>query len=316
MNETIDLREVAARWLESLEWAGLTDLPARSIRQLGALELPPRKAESVAESPAALQPAAIQVESVQTPIDKTEMAHQEQTSELSHESPPASSAEARRVPNPRNSARVPLQRALTAEYGPSRERGEREKLLNELALTVAGCTRCPELASCRTQTVFGVGTATPRLVFFGEAPGAEEDRLGEPFVGRAGELLDRILAACNLKREEIYIFNTVKCRPPGNRNPNDDELANCREYFETQLEILQPEFICCLGSVAARTLLNTREAVGRLRGSIHNYRNSRVVVTYHPAYLLRNPAAKASTWQDMQMLLGAMGIAVSEGGAG
>jgi DNA polymerase len=142
---------------------------------------------------------------------------------------------------------------------------------------VAGCTRCGELASTRTQTVFGVGSPTARLCFMGEAPGADEDRLGEPFVGRAGQLLTKIIEACRLQREEVYILNMLKCRPPGNRNPLPTELANCRPYLDRQLELVQPEFICCLGAVAAQNLLNTTVSISRLRGKVHSYRRAKVV---------------------------------------
>ena len=177
-----------------------------------------------------------------------------------------------------------------------------------LSQEVAACQACEELCSKRTQTVFGVGNPEARLCFFGEGPGADEDRLGEPFVGKAGQLLDKIIAACTMKREDVYILNTVKCRPPGNRNPAEDEIANCRPFFERQFEIIQPEFICCLGSVAAKTLLNSTQSVGRMRGQFFDYNGAQVIVTYHPAYLLRNPSAKKDVWQDMQMLLKAMGI--------
>jgi uracil-DNA glycosylase len=187
--------------------------------------------------------------------------------------------------------------ALWPLDGPGEGTAERFEKLQVLAAEVAGCTRCDALVANRSRTVFGVGAARPRLVFFGEAPGADEDRQGEPFVGRAGQLLDRILAAC-----------TLKCRPPDNRPPQPDEIANCRPYFERQLEILRPEFICCLGSVAAKTLLSTELTIGRLRGVLHDYRGVRVLCTYHPAYLLRNPAAKKETWADMQLLLAAMGV--------
>ncbi|MCA9265323.1 MAG: uracil-DNA glycosylase [Planctomycetales bacterium] len=185
---------------------------------------------------------------------------------------------------------------------------KRQEALNVLAEEVTHCFQCAELSGQRNKTVFGVGNPAARLCFFGEGPGADEDRQGEPFVGRAGQLLDKIIAACTLTREEVYILNVVKCRPPGNRNPATDEIANCRPYFERQLEIIQPEFIVCLGSVAASTLLETTVPIGRLRGKFHDWRNSRVVATYHPAYLLRNPAAKADVWTDMQMLMKAMGI--------
>src|SRR5205085_1882109 len=129
--------------------------------------------------------------------------------------------------------------------------------LDAIRQQVANCTRCTELACTRTQTVFGVGNPRARLVFMGEAPGADEDRQGEPFVGRAGQLLTKIIEACKLKREDVYILNVLKCRPPGNRNPAPDEVTNCREYFNQQLAIIQPEMICCLGSVAAQALLET-----------------------------------------------------------
>lgn len=173
---------------------------------------------------------------------------------------------------------------------------------------VATCTRCKELAETRTQTVFGVGNLHPRLVFLGEAPGADEDRQGEPFVGRAGQLLTKIIEACTLTRDEVYILNILKCRPPGNRNPSPDESANCREWLNAQLEILQPEFICCLGAVAAHNLLETDTPIGRMRGTFYEYQGIKVLCTYHPAYLLRNPAAKAPCWDDMQLLMKAMGV--------
>ncbi len=176
---------------------------------------------------------------------------------------------------------------------------------------VAACTLCPELAGTRTQTVFGVGNPQARLCFLGEAPGADEDRQGEPFVGPAGQLLNKILGACQLSREEVYILNVLKCRPPGNRNPAPEEAQNCRHFLDQQLQLINPEFICCLGAVAAQNLLGTTSAIGQLRGRLHDYRGMRVVCTYHPAYLLRNPAAKRHTWDDMKMLMQEMGRAVS-----
>ena len=184
------------------------------------------------------------------------------------------------------------------------QRVERLAVLQE---RVAGCTSCKELASCRKNTVFGVGSPSPELCFLGEGPGADEDQQGEPFVGQAGQLLNKIIGACKMSREEVYILNTVKCRPPGNRNPNESELENCWPYAIEQLEILQPKFICCLGSVAARTLLQTKQSIGRMRGQFFRFRGSEVIVTYHPAYLLRNPSAKRQVWDDMKLLLAKMG---------
>ena len=187
---------------------------------------------------------------------------------------------------------------------------QRQSRLSKLCEQVSACELCPELVQNRTQTVFGVGNPEARLCFFGEAPGADEDKQGEPFVGQAGQLLNKIIEACTLTRNDIYILNVLKCRPPGNRNPNPEEAQNCRTFFESQLEIIQPEFICCLGSVAATTLLDTKAPIGKLRGRLHSWRWARVLATYHPAYLLRNPAAKRDVWEDMQLLMREMGIKV------
>ncbi|MCG8587335.1 MAG: uracil-DNA glycosylase [Pirellulales bacterium] len=184
--------------------------------------------------------------------------------------------------------------------------------LTVIQTEVAECTACDELASTRTQTVFGVGNPDARLVFLGEAPGADEDKQGEPFVGRAGQLLDKIIEACTLKREDVYILNILKCRPPGNRNPAPEEAANCRGFLDRQLAVIKPEYICCLGAVAAQNLLDTKTPIGKLRGRFHDYQGIRVICTYHPAYLLRDPSKKRNTWEDMQMLMAAMGIELPE----
>lgn len=189
------------------------------------------------------------------------------------------------------------------------EKRNRLRLLDEQE--VQHCTKCPALVRSRTQTVFGVGNVNCELCFFGEAPGAEEDATGEPFVGAAGQLLNKIIEACKLKRSDVYICNVLKCRPPGNRTPTPDEVANCRSFFETQLRLLQPKFICCLGAVAAQALLETSQSISRLRGRFHRWENSQVLCTYHPAYLLRNPAAKREVWEDMKTLMQAMGRPVA-----
>jgi len=183
----------------------------------------------------------------------------------------------------------------------------REAALAQVAAEVAACTRCAELARKRTQTVFGEGNPYARLVFCGEAPGADEDRIGRPFVGRAGQLLtDIIEKGMKTSRKDVYILNILRCRPPGNRNPLPDEAANCREYLDRQLEIIQPKFICCLGAVAAQNLLDTTEPIGHLRGRVLDFNGIHVVCTYHPAYLLRNPSAKRPVWEDIQMLMAEM----------
>lgn len=182
--------------------------------------------------------------------------------------------------------------------------------LEVLREEVAACTLCEELASTRTQTVFGVGNPDARLCILGEAPGADEDRQGEPFVGRGGQLLNKILAACKLERQDVYVMNILRCRPPGNRNPSEGEAQNCRRFLERQIQLVDPEFICCMGAVPAQNLLATTTPIGRMRGKVHDYRGIKVVCTYHPAYLLRNPSAKKHTWDDMKMLMREMGTPV------
>jgi DNA polymerase len=175
--------------------------------------------------------------------------------------------------------------------------------LAELAERVSGCMRC-RLCEGRTQTVFGDGNPQARLVFVGEAPGESEDRQGKPFVGRAGQLLtDIIVKGMQLSRGDVYICNVIKCRPPENRNPAPDEVAQCEPYLIRQLELIRPAMIVALGSYAAQCLLKTQESVGRLRGRWHQYQGIPLRVTYHPAYLLRNPEDKKKTWEDVKAVL-------------
>lgn len=184
----------------------------------------------------------------------------------------------------------------------------RDRALDVIRQEVAVCRRCEHLACTRHSTVFGSGSPTARVCFFGEAPGADEDLSGQPFVGRAGQLLTKIIEACTLTRDEVYILNVLKCRPPDNRQPSPDEIANCREYFERQLEVIAPEFICCLGTTAAQALLQTAEPIGKLRGQWFKHGSAQVICTYHPSYLLRNPGAKRHVWDDMKLLMGRMGV--------
>jgi DNA polymerase len=193
---------------------------------------------------------------------------------------------------------------------------QRRQELTLLADRVKPCTRCGELAATRTQTVFGVGMIRPELCLIGEAPGADEDRLGEPFVGRAGQLLDKILQACGLRREEVYICNILKCRPPGNRTPLPNEAANCREYLDAQLALVQPRFLCALGACAAQNLLGTTVSIGRLRGQFHRYKDIPVLCTFHPSYLLRSPDKKRDAWEDFKMLMREMGRTIPQSSSG
>jgi len=182
------------------------------------------------------------------------------------------------------------------------------RTLSELRAAIGDCRRC-KLAPHRTQVVFGVGNERARLVFVGEAPGHDEDVRGEPFVGRAGQLLTEIITkGMRLRREDVYIANVIKCRPPGNRNPEPDEVATCEPFLLRQLEIIAPEVIVALGKFAVQTLLRTKTPITQLRGRWHDYHGIRLMPTFHPAYLLRNPGDKRLVWEDIRKVMGVLGI--------
>lgn len=174
--------------------------------------------------------------------------------------------------------------------------------LESIHADLGDCRRC-KLAQGRNRIVFGDGNPKAKLVFIGEGPGVEEDRKGQPFVGAAGQLLTRIIEAIKLSRNQVYICNIIKCRPPGNRNPEPDEIKTCFPFLERQIAAIQPDFIIALGTFAAQTLLGTATPISRLRGRFHEYKGIKVVPTYHPAYLLRNPDKKREVWEDMKMLM-------------
>lgn len=262
------------QYLESLQRAGVSHLPVVS-------------AEAPVHEP---QPQAAQAGSASTAAPPRETG------------PPPGSQPDVSPPGASPAAATPARPVESVD--PS----QRQSVLDALAQRVAACTKCDELARSRRQTVFGVGDPNARIMFIGEAPGADEDRLGEPFVGKAGQLLNKIIEACDLRREDIYICNILRCRPPGNRNPTPDEAANCREYLDAQIATVCPEYIVCWGSVAAHNLLNVTTSVGRMRGQFHQHGEARVLVTYHPSYLLRNPAAKKQVWADMKFLFADMGV--------
>jgi uracil-DNA glycosylase family 4 len=176
---------------------------------------------------------------------------------------------------------------------------------DELAETVRGCRLCG-LCETRTQTVFGVGNRSARLMVVGEAPGAEEDRQGEPFVGRAGLLLNAMLRAAGFERRDVFIANVLKCRPPHNRDPSDEEAGRCLPYLRRQIELVDPDVILCVGRIAAQRLLGTDQPIGRLRGRVHDLGGVPVVATYHPAYLLRSPGEKRKSWEDLKLALKAL----------
>jgi len=204
---------------------------------------------------------------------------------------------------------VPAIGSEETEPAPREERVElpptdlgKEARLNHLRQQALECTRC-RLAQGRNQVVFGAGSRSGRIMFIGERPGAEENRTGIPFVGRAGQLLTRMLAAVGLGRTDVYITNIVKCRPPQNRDPRPDEVAACRPFLSAQLDIIRPDLIVALGRPSAQSLLNDKRSLGVLRKSIHKFGQTDLLVTYHPAFLLRSPARKKMAWQDLLLLV-------------
>ncbi len=182
-----------------------------------------------------------------------------------------------------------------------------EEALRQLEEEFCRCTQCP-LSETRTKVVFGAGNPRARLMFVGEAPGFDEDKQGLPFVGAAGQLLTKIIQAMKLKREDVYIANCLKCRPPQNRSPLPSEILTCRPILDRQIQIIQPEIICALGKFAAQTLLHTEDPISRLRGRFFERDGVRILPTFHPAYLLRNPADKKLVWEDMQKIMKELGL--------
>jgi uracil-DNA glycosylase family 4 len=208
---------------------------------------------------------------------------------------------------PRAGRGAPPGRTEAAGVVPS---GRGAEALGALRAEIGDCRRC-KLAPHRTNLVFGVGNPAARLVFVGEAPGADEDVKGEPFVGRAGQLLTEIITkGMGLRREDVYIANVIKCRPPGNRNPEPDEVATCEPFLIRQLELIGPEVIVALGKFAAQTLLRTKTPITKLRGQWGDYRGIRVMPTFHPAYLLRNPGDKRIVWADIKVVMTELGLPV------
>ena len=190
----------------------------------------------------------------------------------------------------------------------------RRQSLSLLANEVANCNKCAELFATRTQPVFGAGPLSPEVLFLGQAPAAADDTCGEPFTGGAGQLFERILSAMGLTREEVYLTQTIKCRPPKDRLPTATECDNCRAFLLKQIELVNPKFVCCLGTVAARALLDTTKVIIELRGIVHEFAGRPVVCTLSPEYLLTNPAAKKECWEDMKLLLRTMGRPVPGAG--
>jgi DNA polymerase len=210
---------------------------------------------------------------------------------------------------------LPTVPAFDAPELPTEEK--RRRLIALDSNEVRGCTKC-RLCETRTNTVFGEGAADAKIFFIGEGPGQTEDETGRPFVGRAGELLDKMIVAMGLKREQVFIANIVKCRPPGNREPAPDEVATCTPYLERQLEIVRPKVIVTLGRPAMQHMLQTKTSMGRLRGQWQTWRGIRLMPTFHPAFLLRSytPGNRAAVWSDLQQVLVELGLPLTKKGAG
>ena len=296
MNENADRRSqrAARQLIESWQRAGVTHL---------------KRVVPVPQSPVEETPAVQPVAPVVSQPPASPPVQKETQPVMEAESPiPLAPADV----SPRdvvNETEIPRKEMSVVRTTKSKlTKAERQAELEIVAAKVAKCQKCPELASTRTQTVFGVGNPRAKIMFIGEAPGADEDKQGEPFVGRAGKLLDKIIEACQMKRSEIYIANILRCRPPGNRNPSNEEADNCRGFLDAQIEIVDPDYIVCWGSVAAKNLLHSELPIGKMRGQFYEYGRARVVCTYHPSYLLRNPSAKKNVWEDMIYLFGDMGI--------
>lgn len=293
-------QRVVRQSLEDLRRAGVTHIPAEFARELAAA------VKSVASTPTPVASATIpkaqptaapRVQPAATPMIATQTPPKVMPTQPTVQA--AVSAPAAEVADVPRATRLPCSN-LTRE--------QRIAQLIDVAARVAQCTRCEELARTRHQTVFGVGNPEAQIMFIGEAPGADEDRQGEPFVGAAGQLLNKIITACGLTREEIYICNILRCRPPGNRTPAPTEAANCREYLDAQIQTINPAYIVCWGSVAAQNLLSSTATIGKMRGKFFDYRGIKVLCTYHPSYLLRNPSAKKDVWEDMKFFRRAQGV--------
>ena len=302
----MNTKRAMAQLLKHLSNAGVTHLPKVTIPKASRIGAPARPASAVAEAPAPT------VEVDHSPASEksvtraaTRLANATTVQETRRPASALLSPSQLQSPTDRPGQLVEVQSITSKTFSNSQEKAD---ALCSLAGIVAACRRCTDLASSRKQTVFGVGNPDADIMFIGEAPGADEDAAGEPFVGAAGQLLNKIIEACHLKREDIYICNILRCRPPGNRNPLPQEVSNCREFLDAQVHVVRPKYIVCWGTVAAQNLLHETQAVGKLRGRFFDYHGIKVMCTYHPSYLLRNPAAKKQVWEDMKFFMKDLGV--------
>lgn len=296
--ETTDLARALEQSLRGWHQSGLTHLPRPTTPPISA----PPVALALSTADATKEPTPASLHAAIGGDSETNPSHTSDLPPVVHVTASGDS------PLAKSKSTTPNRPKTTAKPAPKLSLKEKEKQLAQTAQQVAACRRCEELANTRTQTVFGIGNPNARVMFIGEAPGADEDATGEPFVGRAGKLLTDIIHACGWTREEIYICNILRCRPPGNRNPSSTEAANCREYLDEQIRIVNPEYIVCWGTIASQNLLGSEATIGQLRNQWLTYGTAAVLCTYHPSYLLRNPSAKKPVWEDMKSLLARMGL--------
>jgi DNA polymerase len=226
---------------------------------------------------------------------------------VTQDSPPVVSEKKERGTEPMPKTTTAIDQDIITIEGPADLFDAKVMTLEEIREEIGECTRC-RLHEGRTNLVFGEGNPRARLVFVGEGPGRDEDMQGKPFVGRSGQLLTKIIQAMGLKREDVYICNVVKCRPPNNRTPEQSEMDTCEQFLFKQIRFIKPEVIVCLGATAAKSILKTKDSLGSLRGKFHMYSGSKLMVTYHPAALLRNPHFKKPAWEDMQVVMKELGL--------
>ena len=291
MTEGRSEREALRARLEWLRLLGVEDLPVRPAHPIGAARADghPDRSSSGTESAARVE-------------DRRPVVQAGLFGGFDEVEGPAASGAGRRA----RVAERPVSLVAAVRVPEAPDAATALRLIRE---DIGDCTRCG-LCRNRTNVVFGVGNSAARLMFVGEGPGADEDLKGEPFVGRAGQLLTKIIESMGMEREDVYIANVVKCRPPENRTPLPDEIATCSPFLFQQILAIRPRVIVCLGTPATQTLLGTRDTITRLRGTFHEIDGIRVMPTFHPAYLLRNPAAKRDVWGDMKKVMAELKKAV------
>lgn len=288
--------ELGERLRDALERARVTAMEERVRDAMQPAESPPIAGEETGARPAVT--AEVARDAPRATPGRAAPARAEQVPEAA-----APAARPQRAPQPPRGERPPWASRNTAGI----DLGVGSDALRAIRADLGDCERCG-LCERRRNIVFGVGNASARLMFVGEAPGAEEDRKGEPFVGAAGQLLDRMIGAMKLRRQDVYIANVIKCRPPGNRDPSPDEVGTCRPFLDRQIDAIKPECIVTLGRVAAQAMLDRGVSITRERGSWTEYRGVPMMLTLHPAYLLRQPEAKRDAWSDLQSVMKRLGL--------